>query len=109
MTEKIICLGLYFLKIDNRKSLVAFRNKYAILSQMPFISLLLPYIQVTLAVLLSVGILVQQTAAGLGGALGDNFSSSHHTRRGFEKFAFNATIVLAIAFAISAFLALIVK
>lgn len=76
---------------------------------MAFISLLLPYIQVTLAVLLSVGVLLQQTAAGLGGAMGDNFSSGFHTRRGFEKFTFNATIILAILFAISAFLALIIK
>ncbi len=76
---------------------------------MALISLLLPYIQVCLAVLLSMGILVQQTAAGLGGALGDNFSSSHHTRRGFEKFTYNVTIILAIAFALSAFLALIIK
>lgn len=76
---------------------------------MKLISQFLPYIQVVLAVLLSIGILIQQTAAGLGGALGDNFSSSHHTRRGFEKFAFNFTIVLAIAFALSAFLALIIK
>ena len=80
-----------------------------ILSRMTLISQFLPYIQVVLAVLLSVGILVQQTAAGLGGALGDNFSSGFHTRRGFEKFTFNATIVLAIAFAVSAFLALIIK
>jgi protein translocase SecG subunit len=90
--------------------------KVALQQTMPFftigmklISLLLPYIQVTLAVLLCIGVLIQQSAAGLGGALGDNFSSTHHTRRGFEKFAFNITIVLAIAFAISAFLALIIK
>lgn len=76
---------------------------------MKFISLLLPYIQVTLAVLLSIGVLIQQSAAGLGGAMGDSFSSSHRTRRGFEKFTFNITIVLAIAFAVSAFLALIIK
>jgi preprotein translocase subunit SecG len=82
---------------------------YAMLSQMALISQLLPYIQVILAVLLTVGILLQQTAAGLGGALGDNFSSGFHTRRGFEKYIFNATVVIAIAFAISAFLALIIK
>ncbi|MEK7574635.1 MAG: preprotein translocase subunit SecG [Patescibacteria group bacterium] len=76
---------------------------------MELISLLLPYIQVTLAVLLTIGVLIQQTASGLGGALGDSFSSSHHTRRGFEKFTFNTTIILAIAFALSAFLALIIK
>ena len=76
---------------------------------MALVSQLLPYIQVILAVLLSVGILLQQTAAGIGGAMGDNFSSGFHTRRGFEKFTFNATIILAILFAISAFLALIIK
>ena len=76
---------------------------------MQVISQFLPYIQVTLAVLLSVGVLLQQTASGLGGAMGDNFSSGFHTRRGFEKFAFNATIILAILFALSAFLALIIK
>ncbi len=76
---------------------------------MQAVSQSLPYIQVVLAVLLTVGILIQQTAAGLGGALGDNFSSGFHTRRGFEKFSFNATIFLAIAFAVSAFLALIIK
>ena len=75
---------------------------------MALVSQLLPYIQVTLAVLLSVGVLLQQTASGLGGGMGDNFSSGFHTRRGFEKFAFNATIVLAVLFAISAFLALII-
>ncbi len=76
---------------------------------MALVSQLLPYIQVTLAVLLTVCILLQQTAAGLGGALGDNFSSGFHTRRGFEKFVFNASIVLAILFTLSAFLALIIK
>jgi len=86
-----------------------FAIHYAILSGMALVSQFLPYIQVALAVLLSVGVLLQQTASGLGGAMGDNFSSGFHTRRGFEKFAFNATIVLAILFAISAFLALIIK
>ena len=76
---------------------------------MKLISQFLPYIQVVLAVLLTIAVLIQQTAAGLGGALGDNFSSAYHTRRGFEKFVFNATIVLAIAFSASAFLALIIK
>ena len=86
-----------------------FAIHYAILSGMALVPQFLPYIQVALAVLLSVGVLLQQTASGLGGAMGDNFSSGFHTRRGFEKFAFNATIVLAILFAISAFLALIIN
>src|SRR3989339_436232 len=34
----------------------------------------LPYIQIVLSVLLAAGVLVQQSAAGLGGAFGDNFS-----------------------------------
>jgi preprotein translocase subunit SecG len=76
---------------------------------MRLISLFLPYIQVVLAVLVCVGVLLQQTAAGLGGGLGDNFSSGHHTRRGFEKFVFNLTIILSILFAGSAFLALIIQ
>lgn len=86
-----------------------FTIPYATILGMELISQLLPYIQVALAVLLTVGILLQQTAAGLGGALGDNFSSGFHTRRGFEKFIFNATVALAVAFATSAFLALVIK
>lgn len=88
---------------------VALRNKFAILFGMQLISELLPYIQVVLAVLLTIAILLQQTAAGLGGALGDNFSSGYHTRRGFEKFSFNAAIALGILFALSALVALLIK
>ncbi len=89
--------------------LLPFPSPHANLMEMQLISQILPYIQVILAVLLTIAILLQQTAAGLGGALGDNFSSGFHTRRGFEKFSFNLTIVLGIAFAVSAFLALLVK
>lgn len=88
---------------------VAFRNGCAILPPMQLISQVLPYIQVVLAVLLTIAILLQQTAAGLGGALGDNFSSGFHTRRGFEKFSFNAAIALGILFALSALVALVIK
>ncbi len=70
---------------------------------------LLPYIQIGLSVLLIVVILLQQSAAGLGGAFGDNFSSGFHTKRGFEKTLFNASIVIAVLFVISALLALIVR
>lgn len=68
----------------------------------------LPYIQVTLSVLLVIVILFQQTGAGLGGAFGGSDSSGFHTRRGAEKILFYATIIIAILFAVSAFLALIV-
>lgn len=69
----------------------------------------LPYIQIALAILLTAGILLQQSAAGLGGAFGDNFSSAYHTRRGFEKVVFNSTVVIAILFAISTIVALFIR
>lgn len=69
----------------------------------------LPYIQIVLSVLLVAGILLQQSAAGLGGAFGDNFSSAFHTRRGFEKTLFNATIVIAILFVITAVASFLLK
>ncbi len=68
---------------------------------------LLPLAQIVIAVLLMASVLLQQTGASLGGAFGaDNFSSGFHTRRGFEKTLFNATIVLGILLAASALLAL---
>ena len=57
----------------------------------------LPYAQITLSILLIVGIVLQQRGATLGGAFGgDNFASTFYKRRGAEKFLFNATIVIAI-------------
>ena len=70
---------------------------------------ILPYIQIGLAVLLTASVLLQQTGAGLGGAFGDNFSSGFHTRRGFEKTLFIATIVLGILFSGSVFASLFIK
>ncbi len=68
---------------------------------------LLPYIQIILSILLVVGILLQRSEAGLGSAFGaDGMSSPQYTRRGFEKLLFRATIVIAILFAVSAFLSL---
>ncbi len=65
------------------------------------IATILPFIQIVISVLLIAGVLLQYSAAGVGGALGgsDSFEAGYHTRRGFEKFLFNATIVLAILFA----------
>jgi preprotein translocase subunit SecG len=72
---------------------------------------LLPYVNIVLALLLIGAVLLQQSGAGLGGAFGEgaNWSSAFHTRRGPEKFLFNATIILAILFAISAFISLIIR
>lgn len=70
----------------------------------------LPYAQIVLSVLLIVAILLQQTGASLGGAFGaDNFSSGFHTRRGFEKTLFQASIVLGILFALSALVNLFIS
>lgn len=69
----------------------------------------LPFIQILLAVLLVGGILLQRSEASLGSAFGvDGFSSTRYARRGFEKMLFNGTIVVAILFIISTFLALII-
>lgn len=70
---------------------------------------ILPYIQIVLSLLLIGGVLLQRSEAGLGSAFGgDSFSSGNYERRGAEKFIFRLTIIVAILFAVSAFLALIV-
>ena len=63
----------------------------------------LPYVEIVLSLLLITGIVLQQRGAGLGGAFGgDNFASTFYKRRGAEKFLFNATIVIAVLFVLSA-------
>ena len=77
---------------------------------MQLVTKILPYAQIILSVILVLAILLQQSSAGLGGALGGNDNGSfHHTRRGFEKFLFYLSIVCAVLFALSAFLAIIIK
>ncbi len=74
---------------------------------MEIIQSVLPYAQITLSILLIVSILLQQRGSNLGGAFGgDNFSAAFHKRRGAELFLFRSTIILAILFVASAFLAL---
>jgi len=72
---------------------------------------LLPYIQIILAILMVAAILIQRSEAGAGGAFGgaDNWNAGYHTKRGFEKFIFNATIILAILFAITSLAALVLR
>ena len=71
----------------------------------------LPYIQIILAVILIALVLMQTSEAGVGGSFGgaDNWNSGFHTRRGFEKFLFNATIVVGILFAAASLVALFIK
>lgn len=69
---------------------------------------ILPYVQVTLSVLLIIAVLMQRSASGLGGAFGgDGASSTFSTRRGIEKTLFNATIIIAILFVLTTFIPLL--
>lgn len=68
---------------------------------------ILPYIQVILSILLIAGVLLQRSEAGLGAGFGsDGPTGGYFLRRGFEKFLFNSTLVVAILFAISALIPL---
>jgi len=70
---------------------------------------ILPYIQIVISILLAAAVLLQHSSAGIGAGLGgDNFSTTFHTRRGFEKFLFNSTIILGILFAAVSFITLII-
>jgi protein translocase SecG subunit len=77
---------------------------------MTIITTMIPYLQIILSIILILAILLQQSTAGLGGALGGGDGESlYHTRRGFEKFLFTTTIVVSILFAISAFIVILIK
>lgn len=77
---------------------------------MQLIAKMLPYVQIILSVILVIAILLQQSGSSVGGALGGGDGGSfHHTRRGFEKFLFYLSIVCGILFALSAFLAIVIK
>jgi protein translocase SecG subunit len=79
--------------------------------EMSIITVTLPYIQVVLSVLVIIGVLLQHSAAGVGGAFGgaDSVDAGIHTRRGFEKFLFFGTIVAGILFAASCVVAFLIK
>ena len=75
---------------------------------MEILLVLLPWIQIGLSILLIGSVLLQQTGAGVGGAFGGSDGGGFNTRRGMEKVLFRVTIVLAILFAISTFVAFII-
>ena len=71
---------------------------------------ILPYIQVGLSILLVTGILLQRSEGSLGSAFGGgDTAGGKFNRRGFEKLLFNGTVVIAVLFAISAFLTLLLS
>ena len=77
---------------------------------MNLVAQVLPYAQIILGVVLVSAILLQQSSAGVGGALGGSDTGGfHHTRRGFEKFLFYLSIVCGILFALFALLSIVVK
>ena len=76
---------------------------------MQTVGFLLPYAQVALSILLIGGILLQQRGAGLGGAFGGGDGFGFNSRRGAESVLFQGTIVIAVLFALSTLLALIIK
>lgn len=77
---------------------------------MTIIARILPYLQIILSLILIASILLQQSSAGVGGALGGGDGGGlYNTRRGFEKFLFILTIVIGIIFIISSFIAIFIK
>jgi protein translocase SecG subunit len=69
----------------------------------------LPYIQITLSILLVAAILLQQRGSSLGGAFGgDNFSSAFHKRRGAELFLFQFSAGTAVLFVLATFLNILI-
>ena len=75
---------------------------------MGFLMRILPYLEIILGLILVIAILLQQSSAGLGGALGGSDTATFaHTRRGFEKFLFYLTIVVGVLFAGTALFAII--
>lgn len=68
---------------------------------------ILPYAQIILAIILIMSIILQQSGASAGGALGGSDTGSFHsTRRGFEKFLFIVSITCSILFVLSTLFAI---
>ncbi len=63
---------------------------------MSVISAVLPWVEILSALLIVPAILLQQSGAGLGGALGGGDNVIYRTKRGPEKFFFVSSIVLGI-------------
>lgn len=68
---------------------------------------ILTYVQIGIAVLLSITILLQQRGTGISSLMGGS-NLEYSTKRGAEKVIFYATIVLAIAFIATAVASLII-
>lgn len=60
--------------------------------------MLIPILQIAIAIILIVLILLQERSAGLSGIFGGEGGGFYQTRRGLEKTIFIATIVFAVLF-----------
>ena len=60
--------------------------------------MLIPILQIIIAVVLVVLILLQERSAGLSGIFGGEGGGFYQTRRGLEKIIFISTIILAVVF-----------
>jgi preprotein translocase subunit SecG len=69
---------------------------------MEVIGKILPYIQIIISILLIAVVLIQQRGSGAGGAFGGGGAISYK-KRGIEKTLSQVTVVLAILFALTAF------
>lgn len=68
--------------------------------------IILPYIQIVISVLLIASIILQSRGSEVGGVFGGG-GETYRSKRGIEKFLFYVTIVLAVLFASSSILALV--
>ena len=74
---------------------------------MQLLQAFLPYIQITISILLIVVIILQRSSASAGAAFGGGDSGGiNHTRRGLEKVLFTSAIIFSILFALSALVTL---
>ena len=62
-------------------------------------------VQIIIGILLILVIIIQQKGSGLGAAFGSDLGF-YRTKRGAEKLLFYATIVLSVAFTVSALVGL---
>jgi len=60
--------------------------------------MLIPLIQIIIAVVIIILILLQERSAGLSGLFGGEGSGFYQARRGLEKMVFRATIILVVLF-----------
>ena len=73
------------------------------------LSEVLPWAEIILSLLLVSTILLQSAGeGGLGSAFGGGDTGSFQTKRGFEKILFVTTIIVAILFGLTAFIALLI-